>query len=103
MDRLSVTDEIITREYFDETESVKYNQVLLPKHLVPELLESFQGKDNKHPGLSKMLIEIRQNYYHPGIAKIVKKRVQGCKIYMKDKKFQTHSSLLNCLICPNGN
>ena len=34
MDRLSVMDEIITRQYFDETGAVKYNQVLLPKHLV---------------------------------------------------------------------
>ena len=35
MNRLSVMNEIITRQYFDETGSVKYNQVLLPKHLVP--------------------------------------------------------------------
>ena len=68
MDRLSVIDEIITRQYFDETGSVKYNQVLLPKHLVSELLESLHGKASKHPGISKMLIEIRQKYYYPGIA-----------------------------------
>ena len=44
MDRLSVTDEIITRQHFDETGAVKYNQVLLPKHLVQKLLESIHGK-----------------------------------------------------------
>ena len=55
MDRLSVMDEIITRQYFDETGSVKYNQVLLPKHLVQELLESLHGKGNKNPGISKIL------------------------------------------------
>ena len=60
MDRLSVMDEIIPRQYFDETESIEYNQVLLPKHLVPELLESLHGKANKHPGISKMLKEIRK-------------------------------------------
>ena len=86
MDRLSVTDEIITRQYFDETGAVKYNQVLLPKHLVAELLESLHGKATKHPGISKMLIEIRQKYYYPGIAKIVKKWVQGCEICIKDKR-----------------
>ena len=85
MDRLSVIDEIITRQYFDETGSVKYNQVLLPKHLVSELLESLHGKPSKHPGISKMLIEIRQKYYYPGIAKIVKKWVQGCATCIKDK------------------
>ena len=49
LDRLSITGEIITRQYFDETRSVKYNPVLLPKHLVTELLESLHGKINKHP------------------------------------------------------
>ena len=91
MDRLSVTDEIITRHYFDETGAVKYNQVLLPKHLVTELLESLHGKANKHPGISKMLIEIRQKYYYPGIAKIVKKWVQGCEICIKDKRIPNSS------------
>ena len=91
MDRLSVTDEIITRQYFDETGSVKYNQVLLPKHLVTELLESLHGKANKHPGISKMFIEIRQKYYYPGIAKIVKKWRQGCETCIKDKRIPNAS------------
>ena len=85
MNRLSVTDEILTRQYIDETGSIKYNQRLLPKHLVPELLEFLHGKANKHPGTSKMLIEIRQKYYYPGIAKIVEKWVKGCKICIKGK------------------
>ena len=90
MDCLSVMNEIITRQYFDETGSVKYNQVLLPKHLITELLESLYGKANKHPGISKMLIEIRQKYYYPGIAKIVKKWVQGCETCIKDKRIPNH-------------
>ena len=91
MDRLSVLDEIITRQYFDETGSVKYNQVLLPKNLVQELLESLHGKANKHPGISKKLIEIRQKFYYPGIAKIVKNWVQGCEICIKDKSIPNPS------------
>ena len=79
MDRLSVMDEIITRQYFDETGAVKYNQVLLPKHLVQELLESLHGKANKHPGISKMLIEIRQKYYYPGIANLLKNGFRAVK------------------------
>ena len=65
--------------------------MLLPKHLVQELLESLHGKANKHPGISKMLIEIRQKYYYPGIAKIVKKWVQGCETCIKDKKIPNSS------------
>ena len=63
MDRLSVMNEIITRQYFDETGSVRYNQVLLLKQLVQELLESLYGKANKHPGISKMLIEFRRKCF----------------------------------------
>ena len=91
MDRLSVIDEIITIQYFDETGAVKYNQVLLPQHLVQEILESLHGKANKHPGISKMLIEIRQKQYYPGVAKIVKKWVQGCEICNKDKRIPNTS------------
>ena len=90
MDRLSVTDEIITRQYFAETGAVKYNQVLLPKHLVQELLESLHGKANKHPGISKMLKEIRQKNYYPGIAKMVKDGFRAVKYAQKIKEFPTH-------------
>ena len=52
-------DEIITKQYFDDTGSVNDKQVLLPKNLQLELLESLQGKAKKHPGTSKMLQELR--------------------------------------------
>ena len=51
-----------------------------------ELLQSLHGSANKHPGISKMLYEIRQKYYYPGIAKIVKKWVLGCEACIKDKR-----------------
>ena len=79
LDRMSVHDEIITRQYYDETGNVKYNQVVLPKHLVSELLESLNRKANRHLGFAKMLQEIRCNYYYPGIAKLVRRWVNGCE------------------------
>ena len=71
IDRLSVQDDVVIRYYYDEAGNVQYRQALLPKHLVSELLQSLHGTANKHPGNSKMLYEIRQKYYYPGIAKIV--------------------------------
>ena len=85
IDRLSVQDDIIFRDYYDETGSVQFRQALLPKHLVTELLESLHGSANKLRGISKVLHEIRQKYYYPGIAQSVKKWVQGCEICIKDK------------------
>ena len=61
IDRLSVHDDIISRDYCDETGSVQFRQALLPKHLVTELLQSLHGSAKKHPGNSKTLHEIRQN------------------------------------------
>ena len=91
LDRLSVHADIIYRDYYDETGSVQFCQVLLPKHLVTELLQSLHGTANKHPGISKKLHEIRQTYYYPGVAKIVKKCIQGCEICIKDKRIANAS------------
>ena len=79
LDRLSVQDDIIFRDYYDETGNVQFRQALLPKHLVTDLLQTLHGAANKHPGISKMLQEIRQKYYYPGIAKIVKNGYKGVK------------------------
>ena len=58
----------------------------MPKHLLKELLQAIHGTTHRHPGISKMLQEIRQKYYYPGIAKHVKKWVEGCQICAKDKR-----------------
>ena len=79
-------DEILTRQYFDETGNVKYHQILLPQHLLQELLQSLHGTAHKHPGISKMLQEIRQKYYYPNMAKHVKKWVEGCEECARDKR-----------------
>ena len=78
-------DEIITRQYYDETGQVKHHQISLPKHLLKELLQAIYGTAHRHPGISKMLQEIRQKYYYPGIAKHVKKWVEGRETCVKDK------------------
>ena len=90
-DRIVLKDEMVTRQYYDETGQVKYHQLLLPKHLLRELLQALHGTLHKHPGISKMLQEIRQTYYYPGIAKHVKKWVEGCETCAKDKRVPNNS------------
>ena len=41
---------------------------------------------HRHPGISKMLQEIRQKHYYPGIAKYIKKRVEEFETCAKDKR-----------------
>ena len=45
MDRLSIRNDFVTREYFDKKDSVQYHQALLPKQLVTSI---FYGKAKKH-------------------------------------------------------
>ena len=86
LERIVLKDEILTRQYFDETGNIKYHQILLPQHFFRDLLQSLHGTAHKHPGISKMLLEIRQRYYYPTIAKHVKKRVEGCEQCVRDKR-----------------
>ena len=86
LERIVLKDEILTRQYFDETGNVKYHQILLPQHLLQELLQSLHGTAHKHPGISKMLQEIRQRYYYPNMAKHVKKWVEGCEECARAKR-----------------
>ena len=80
-DCIVLKDEVISRQYYDETGQVKYHQTLLPKHLLKELLLALYGTAHKYPGISKLLQELRKKFYYPGIAKHVKKWVEECKIY----------------------
>ena len=86
LERIVIKDEILTRQYFDETGTVKYPQILLPQHLLQELLQSLHGTAHKHLGISKMLQTIRQRYYYTSMAKHVKKSVEGCELCARDKR-----------------
>ena len=85
-DRIVLKDEVFTRQHYDETRQVKYHQILLPKHLLKELLFALHFTAHEHPGISKMLREMRQKYNYSGIAKHVKKWVEECEICAKDKR-----------------
>ena len=86
LERIVIKDEILTWQYFDETGNVKYHQILLPQHLLQELLQSLHGTAHKHPGISKMLQEIRQKFYYPSMANDVKKCLEGCEQGARDKR-----------------
>ena len=86
LDRIVLKDKIVTRKYYYETGQIKYHQFVLPKHLLKELLQAIHGTAHRHPGISKMLQEIRQKYYYPGMAKHVKKWVEGCETCARDKR-----------------
>ena len=67
-ERIIVKDGVLMRKYYGEDGTVTHHQILIPKHLVPELLSTLHGKMNKHPGITKMIQESRAKYYYPGLA-----------------------------------
>ena len=48
-ERIIMKDGVLMRKYYGEDGSVTHNQIIIPKHLVPELLSTLHGKTNKHP------------------------------------------------------
>ena len=56
-----------------------------------ELLYALQSTAVKHPGKFKMLQEIPQQDYYPGMTKHVKRWLEGCKSRAKDKHVRNNA------------
>ena len=61
-------DDILYRRYYNDIGEASHLQVLLPGQLLKVLLQSLHGTACKHPGISKLMQEIRQKKYFPSIA-----------------------------------
>ena len=63
--RLLVKDGVLMRKYYGECGQFSYHQILIPEHLVTELLDKFMeilGQMGKHPGITKKIQECRSKY-----------------------------------------
>ena len=87
--RIIIKDDILYRQYYNDIGEVSHLQVLLPGQLLKVLLQSLHGTAGKHPGISKMMQEIRQKYYFPSIATYVRNWLCDCKICVPDKRINT--------------
>ena len=58
----------------------------MPGQLLKVLLQSLHGTAGKHPGISKMMQEIRQKYYFLSIETYVRNWVRDCEICIQDKR-----------------
>ena len=71
--RIEIKQEVLTRRYYTDTGTTSHYQILLPTQLLEELLQALHGHNSNHPGITKMIQEVRQKYYYPCIAKYIKK------------------------------
>ena len=84
--RIIIKDDILYRLYYNDIGEVSHLQVLLPGQLLKVLLQSLHGTAGKHPGISKMMQEIRQKYCFPSIATYVRNWVHDCEKCIQDKR-----------------
>ena len=97
-DRIILKDGLLFRRYYGETGSVKYYQILIPKHLVNEVLRSLRGEFGKHPGITKTIIANREKYYYPKMAQLIKEWVMSCEKCIRELRINpqlTHPPLQN--------
>ena len=85
-DRIILKDGLFYRKYFGETGSVKYYQILIPKHLVKEVLRSLHGEFGRHPGIFKTIIACREKYYFPKMAQLIREWVMSCDQCIKESR-----------------
>ena len=85
-DRIILKDGLLYRNYFGETGSVKYYQILIPKQLVKEVLCSLHGEFGKHPGIFKTIIAYREKHYFPKMAKLIREWVISCKHCIRESR-----------------
>ena len=88
-ERIIMKDGVLMRKYYGEDGSVTHNQIIIPKHLVPELLSTLHGKTNKHTGITKMIQECSAKYYFPGLARKIRAWVTSCPDCIANKRIDT--------------
>ena len=84
--RIIVKGNILYRQSYNDIGEFSHLQVLLPGQFLKVLLQSLHGTAGKHPGISKMMQEIRQKHYFPSIATYFRNWVRDCEICIQDKR-----------------
>ena len=77
------------RKYYKECGQIPHHQIILPTQIIPEPLKTLHGVTSKHPGITKMMQKCRAKYYHPGLARDIKKWVKACQGCIKYKQIST--------------
>ena len=82
-------DGVIMRKYYGEDGTITHHQVLIPKHLITELLSTLHGKTSKHPGITKMIQECRTKYYYHGLGRKIRAWATKCPDCIANKRIDT--------------
>ena len=96
--RIILKDGLLYRQYFGETEKIRYLQMLLSEQLVYSFINTHHGMNDKHPGIKKVMQQCREKYYFPGLAARITRHISHCMKYVQtkrtDNRLLTHQRIL---------
>ena len=74
-DRIILRYDRLFRKRYGKTGSVKYYHVLIPKHLVDQVLKILHGEFSGLLGITRTKMAYKEMYYHPNMAELIRKLV----------------------------
>ena len=84
--RFQVVNGVLYRQLFDHTGLESHKQLVVPEDCILKIIRTLHNSPVQgHPGLKKMLYELRKRYYSPNLASKVQKVLDGCENCMKSK------------------
>ena len=84
--RLQVVNGVLYRQFFYHTGLESHKQLVVPEDCILKIVRTLHNSPVQgHPGLKKMLYELRKRYYSPNLACKVQKVLDGCEKCMKSK------------------
>lgn len=85
--RYSLKNNILMRTFIQPENNQKVQQVIVPKSMVREVLESLHdGTGAGHLGREKTLARVRSRFYWPGYCTDVENWLQRCDVCVRNKK-----------------
>ena len=98
--RIEIKQDVLTHKYYTDTGTTSLYQILLPTHLLEELLQALHGHNSSHPGIIRMIQEVWQKHYYPCIAKYNKKCVSNCRTCIQTNKINNYFLRTGIRNCP---
>ena len=77
--RLVIEDEVLLRNFYDDTGKIKHKQYCVPKHMWNEtLIRVHNSMTGGHIGMTRTTEEFRRRFYFPGFSEFLVNTVKNC-------------------------
>ena len=79
LSRLVIENDVLYRNFYDDSGKVKYRQFCVPKHLRQELIYRIHNSPTAgHQGIVKTIEEFRKRFYFPGFTEYISGYIKNC-------------------------